>query len=481
VTGPPVLALDGVGKRFGRVAALTDASLAVRPGTVHALLGENGAGKTTLMRIAFGMYAPDVGAVRVRGSLVHLGSPGDAIALGIGMVHQHFTLVPAMTVAENLAVGGRGRFDSAVVGERVRDIGRATGLSLDPNERVGDLSVSAQQRLELMKALSRNAEILIFDEPTAVLAPDEANDLLRRVRQLADGGRAIILITHKLREALSIADDITVLRRGATVMTSSRADIDQAALIGAMLGQRDVRAPVPRRTTPSTPRETVIAARAVSVADARGVTRIRGATLDVHGGEIVGIAAVEGSGHRELLRALAGRIPIIAGTLDLPAAVGFVPEDRHRDGLVLGMSLAENYALRGAGSRRGLIRWRQVSDAASQIVHDYDVRAPDERVAAGTLSGGNQQKFILGRELHGSPSALVIESPTWGLDVRAAAYVQDQLLHARSHGVAIVLHSADLDEVVALADRAFVVYGGTVREVTVRADVIGRAMLGITE
>ena len=479
MTGAPALALERITKRFDDVTALDEASFVVRPGTVHALLGENGAGKTTLMRIAFGLQSRDAGTVCVHGSNVRITSPNDAIALGIGMVHQHFTLVPAMTVAENLALGGRGRFDLASTGDQVRALAQQTGLTLNPDARVSDLSVGAQQRLELLKALARNARILIFDEPTAVLAPSEAEDFLRRIRHLADRGCAVVLITHKLREALSVADDITVLRRGETVLTRPRANVDEETLVEAMIGQRTVQTPPQRR--PRTSRPSIISARDVSVVDANGTIRVRHASFDVHGGEIVGVAAVEGSGHRELLRAVARRTPVSTGALELPDAVGFVPDDRHRDGLVLGMSLTENYVLRGAGARRGIVRWADAARATSEIVRQFDVRAPSSNATAAMLSGGNQQKFILGRELEGPPPALVIENPTRGLDIRATAFVHDRLLQARADGVAMMVYSGDLDEVVALADRVFVVYGGTVREVTVDGDAIGRAMLGALE
>jgi general nucleoside transport system ATP-binding protein len=479
VTDVPALTLEHVRKRFGNVAALVDASLVVRPGSVHALLGENGAGKTTLMRIAFGMHSPDAGTVRVRGNAARLGSPGEAIRLGIAMVHQHFTLVPAMTVAENLALGGRGRFNATGTGHRIKAIADATGLSVDPEARVADLSIAAQQRLELLKALSQDAQILIFDEPTAVLAPSESADLLRRIRELADSGHAVVLITHKLREALSIADDITVLRRGSTVLSKHRNDVDEQSLIEAMLGQREMRPTRPRE--PAAPRATVISARDIFITDARRARRIRGATFDVRGGEIVGIAAVEGSGHQELLRAVARRMAISSGLLELPDAVGFVPDDRHRDGLVLGMSIIENYALRDSGSRRGRVRWTSIAAGARRVVDEYDVRIADLDAKAESLSGGNQQKFIVGRELQGRPSALVVENPTRGLDIRATAFVHDQLIQARADGVAIMLYSADLDEVIELSDRVLVVYGGIVREVPGTRDVIGRAMLGVDE
>ena len=472
----PVLALESIGKRFDDVVALADASLVVRPGSVHALLGENGAGKTTLMRVAYGMVSPDRGALRIAGRPVRLTSPADAIGHGIGMVHQHFTLVPAMTVAENVALGGRGRFAASEVAEQVRMLATTTGLAIEPDARVRDLSVSAQQRLELLKALSRDARLLILDEPTAVLAPAEADDLLNRIRQLADRGRSVVLITHKLREAMQVADDITVLRRGTTTLAMPRAEIDDDRLITAMLGQRDCLPPTATKSSVTGP--VIISAQAVSVADTHGTTRVREATFHVRGGEIVGVAAVEGAGHRELLRAVACRARIVSGTLHIPPVVGFVPDDRHRDGLILEMSLTENQALNGAGARRGTIHWDDAARITRDILDRFDVRAPSEHVHAGALSGGNQQKFILGRELHGRPPAIVIENPTRGLDIRAAAYVRQQVIEARSYGVAIMLYSTDLDEVLGLADRMLVVFGGRVREVPVDGQLVGRAMLG---
>ena len=477
------LELERVGKQFGNVTALVDASLAVRPGTVHALLGENGAGKTTLMRVAFGMLTPDSGTVRVHGKSLRLHSPSDAIAHGIAMVHQHFTLVPAMTVAENIALGGHGRFDSDATALEIRELARATGLSVDPDARVRDLPIAAQQRLELLKALSRDARIIILDEPTAVLAPEEATDLLRRVRELADGGRAIVLITHKLGEALSVADDITVLRRGATVLSKPRQGLQQRELVDAMLGQGEVRPPrVPDvAASAGIPHPVIISARDVSISGERRAPGIVGATFDVRGGEIVGIAAVEGSGHRELLRAAARRLPISSGSLELPHAVGFIPDDRHRDGLVLDMTVVENFAIRGAGTRRGVIEWASMTAAAERVVAEFDVRVGGVGASARTMSGGNQQKFIVGRELEGSPRALIVDNPTRGLDIRATAFVQTRLLQARAEGVAIMLHSADLDEVLDLADRVLVVFNGRVREVPKLRDAIGRAMVGATE
>ena len=478
MTDAAALSLDHIAKRFGEVTALADASLTVRAGSVHALLGENGAGKTTLMRVAFGMQTPDSGTVRVHGAAVRLRSPADAITLGIAMVHQHFTLVPAMTVAENLALGGHGRFDAATTASRIEELARTTGLAVDPFARVRDLSVASQQRLELLKALSRDAQIIILDEPTAVLAPGEATDLLRRIRELADAGHAIVLITHKLQEALSVADDITIVRRGSTVLTTHHDGVDQHALVEAMLGQRDVQ-PLRARTTTASG-DSVIRARDISIAVGRSA-RVTNASFDVRAGEIVGVAAVEGSGHRELLRAIARRLPISSGSLVLPDRVGFVPDDRHRDGLILDMTVAENYALRGVGTRSGRIPWTSVTSAARRVIDDFDVRVAGVQAPARTMSGGNQQKFIVGRELDGQPPALVVENPTRGLDIRASAFVHERLLEARANGVAIVLHSADLDEVIALADRMLVVFSGSVREVAGPRAAIGRAMLGAAE
>ena len=473
---PPALALEHIDKRFGTVRALSDASLWVRRGTIHAVLGENGAGKTTLMRVAYGMATPDRGVVRLHGHAVRLRSPADAIERGIGMVHQHFTLVPTMTVAENLALGGHGTSRLGEMGGALRDLAGVPASSIDPNARVNDLSVIAQQRLELLKVLTRNAEILILDEPTAVLAPAEADDLLRRLRALADAGRTVVLITHKLREALRIADDVTVLRQGTISLASPRPDVDEDQLIEAMLGRRPngLGAPTRRMTLG----KTLISARDVSIVDHHGLSRLRNATFEIRGGEIVGVAAVDGSGHRELLRAIAGRLAVTSGTLTLPTSVGFVPGDRHRDGLVLTMSLVENYLLKGAGARRGVIKWRDVAAEAREIVRNFDVRAENVGATAMTLSGGNQQRFIIGRELYGMPAALVAENPTRGLDMQASLDVRSRLVEACSEGVAVVFHSVDLDEILSISDRVLVVFNGSVREVGRDADLVGRAMLG---
>ncbi len=501
------LSLDRISKRFRGVLALDGASITVRRGTVHALLGENGAGKTTLMRVAYGMLRPDAGRVFVDGTPRRFGSSADAIRAGIGMVHQHYALVPPMTVAENVALGGHGWYDAHASAARVRALAHDTGLALDPDARVDDLSVEVQQRVEIVKALARDVHTLILDEPTAVLAPSTAATLLTWLRQFADAGHAVVLITHKLREALGVADDVTVLRHGRTVLSTSARSTSEEGLANAMLGSapgtvkvaaESAAQPAERPGEPGTGRAVdagrdhpalesasgiVVTAENVWVADAGGTTRISDASFTIRAGEIVGIAAVEGQGQHALLRAIAGRLPIAAGRLVAPDDVGFIPEDRQRDGLILDFAVFENIALRDAGVRRGRMPWRPIRERTRGDLADYDIRAESDATRVGTLSGGNQQKVVLARELsrsdRGDVVALVAENPTRGLDIQATAAVHLGLRAARNNGMAIVLYASDLDEVLSLADRVLVVSQGTVREVTGDREAIGRAMLGL--
>jgi len=502
------LRLDGIVKRFGGVTALNRASLHVAAGSVHAVLGENGAGKTTLMRIAFGMLRPDAGTVVVDGTARTFRSPADAIAAGVGMVHQHFALVAAMTVAENVALAETGwRYDRRRAADRVRAIADETGLAIDPDARVADLSVGQQQRVEIVKALSREGRVLILDEPTAVLDPDTARELLAWLRRFATRGGAAVLVTHKLRDALAVADSVTVLRLGATVLESSQdgggalagsIDDRETALARAMLGATPSADLIAERGGPvggaaaggrvvhrGAAGAVVVDADRVEIDDGRGVRRIRGATFALHAGEIVGIAGIEGEGQLELLGAVAGRLPIAGGRLTGPpaAAIGFVPEDRQRDAMVLDFSLVENVALRGAGAARGRLPWARIGEATAALIDAFDVRGGDGAQTARALSGGNQQKLVLARELDGGPRLLVVENPTRGLDIRAAAQVRAQLRAARDRGTAVVIYSSDLDEVIALADRVLVVARGAVQAVPVAGgrDAIGRAMLGLAE
>ena len=483
--------LDRIAKRFGAVVALDEASLFVRPRSVHALLGENGAGKTTLMRIAFGLLRPDAGEIRLHGRPVSWSAPADAIRAGVGMVHQHFTLVPAMTVAENIELGAGGvdarggrrwRFDRRSAEQRVRELGRSSGLEVEPDALVGGLPIAMQQRVEILKALSRAATVLILDEPTAVLAPAESRDLLGWLRAYADAGGAAILITHKLREALAVADDITVLRRGRTVLTASRTEAREDVLTVAMIGDEVAATSEPITGAGSLTRPVAILEDVVATDPEHG-ERIR-ATLSVYAGEILGVAGIEGAGQHTLLRVLAGRIRPEAGRLTRPAEVGFIPEDRHQDGLVLDFSLTQNVALRDAGVRRGRMHWADLERRTGELIRDLDIRAPSPAARARGLSGGNQQRLVLGRELAGRPTAarptmVVAENPTRGLDVRATADVHGRLRAAAQEGTAVVLYSSDLDEVLALSTRIVVVHGGAVREVPADRDLVGRAILGL--
>jgi ABC-type uncharacterized transport system ATPase subunit len=485
VTGPAfakTLSFRDVSKRFGSTVALDGAQLDVRAGTLHALLGENGAGKTTLMRLAFGMLRPDAGTITVQGTARRWRSSADAIAAGIGMVHQHFLLVPAMTVAENVSLGDRGMFrtfDPRAAAERVRQIGASTGLVLDPAARVADLPVGAQQRLEIVKALARDATILILDEPTAVLSPAESRELYSWLRSFVARGNTVVLITHKVREALALADDVTVLRRGRTVLTGATASLDESAVIAAMIGTgagNETSAPA---RNPARGAATMSLDR-VSVTDARGVQRLRQVTVEICAGEIVGIAGIEGSGQRELLRVLAGRLAPTTGVARIPERIGFVPEDRLRDALIPSMTLVENFALKEAGRARGSLSWDAYEERTSAAVRDHDVRANGVRSRAGALSGGNQQKFVLARELDGTPEALVVENPTRGLDIRAAAHVIAEVRSARAAGVAVAVYSSDLDEVMSIADRMLVCFDGRVTATAVEPDAVARALVGLS-
>ncbi len=470
------VALAGITKRFGTIVALDHVDFALKPGRVHALLGENGAGKSTLMGVLFGLVSPDRGSITFGGTVVTPRSPRDAIRLGIGMVQQHFSHVPALTVAENVALGGRGRFDPTTAGRRVEAVANAAGLDLDPSARVSELSMGAQQRLEIVRALAHQARVLVLDEPTAVLSPTEAGELLRWLRGFADEGGSVALVTHKVHEALTAADDITVLRAGRCVAAAAAATFTPTTLAQTMFpeGLQDL---PHARTTPSVGKPVATAERLVIDTPAGG-TAIRSASFELFAGQVVGIAAVEGSGHEWLLRALAGLRRPTSGRLEIPQNVSFIPADRHRDALVLEFPLYENLALRHSRDARGLMRWSAIRRRTRAVIQQFDVRTASESNAARTLSGGNQQRFILGRELESHPVLLVAENPTRGLDLIATATVHSRLREAATHGAAVIVYSSDLDEVLGLADRVLVVYGGVVRELPRAHDLIARGMVG---
>jgi general nucleoside transport system ATP-binding protein len=480
VTELPALEMTDISKRFGSTAALDGASITVRRGTVHGLLGENGAGKTTLMGIAYGLLRADSGLVRIDGRELSLDSPSAAIAAGVGMVHQHPENVPAMSVGENLELGRRGVYRASAIRASTAELARRVGFTLDVDARVGTLSVAAQQRLEILKAISRNARLLILDEPTAVLAPAEAKDLLDWLRAFASRGGTAVIITHRLEEVRAYADDLTVLRRGRTVLARAASDTTTSGLAEAMIGS----APTAEPHAPgATPTQGAVIVRVVTadVQDSRKHVAIRAASFEIRGGEVVGVVGVEGSGHHELLLALARRTSLARGSITLPERIAFVPEDRHRDAVVLSFSLAENLAIHGAGNRRGRMSWRSIEARMSTLARRFDIRARGPRDPMTALSGGNQQKAVLARELESDPDLIVLENPTRGLDIRAAAFMRAEVRTRRDAGAAVVLYSSDLDEVIEIADRVLVVYNGTVRSMRGDRGSIGAAMLGAAE
>jgi ABC-type uncharacterized transport system ATPase subunit len=468
------LELRGIGKRFGEVEALSDVAFAVRPGSVHALLGENGAGKSTLMRVAMGLVAPDAGTISVFGRATPRLTVRSATQAGIGMVHQHLSLAESLTALENVALGGTGRYRPTQVADRLRGVAAAAGLDVPLDVPAKELSLTQRQRLEILKALAADARVLILDEPTAVLAPSEARDLLIWIRGFADRGGSVVLVTHKLREALTIADEITVLRRGRVTFAGPARGNTESSLAQAIFPEE----PESREVAVASPGEEVVAASGITVADDRGVVRLRDASFALRRHEIIGVAAIEGAGHRELLQALGALRRPSSGTLRLPARAVVVPADRHRDGIILSMTLAENLALRGVGSARGRIPWTSVRDRARAIIQRFGIATPSERTPASALSGGNQQRLVIGSALENPVDLIVADNPTRGLDLSATMFVHEQLRSAAAAGAVVVVHSSDVDEVLSLATRVLVVFQGAVREAGMDRDRVSSLMLG---
>ncbi len=477
--GEVVLEARGLTKRFPGVIANEDVSLKVRSGEIVALLGENGAGKSTLVKMIYGLYTPDEGEIFVKGERVKFHSSRDAIKAGIGMVHQHFQLVPVFTVAENVILGDEPRRWPFVNMKKARDevarLAEQYGLQVDVDAKVQDIPVGAQQRVEILKALYRKADILIMDEPTAVLTPQETNELLKVMRGFADSGVAVIFITHKLREVLTVADTIEVLRGGKSVGTTTPGESDQASLAQMMVG-RSVLLTVDR--TPSKPGEVVLDVAGLTADNNIGLEALRGINLQVRAGEIVGIAGVEGNGQRELVEALTGLRPstsekfTIAG-LDAAGksphdihemGVGHVPEDREKDGLVGPYSVADNLVLNrfdeAEFATRGVRNRAAVATLARGLVEQFDVRTPSIETTVESLSGGNKQKVVIARELAADPQLLIASQPTRGVDVGSIEFIHSQIVAARDRGAAVLLVSAELDEVLGLSDRVQVMYDG---------------------
>jgi simple sugar transport system ATP-binding protein len=481
VSEAPALELRRITKRFGTLVANRSVDFDVRRGEIHALLGENGAGKSTLMNVLYGLHQPDEGEIRLGGEPVRIDSPRRAIGLGIGMVHQHFMLVPVMTVAENLVLGAEPHkgllLDYKVASARVRELSERFGLAVDPDAKVEDLGVGAQQRVEILRALFRGAKVLVLDEPTAVLTAQEAQDLFDVLRALKAEGTAIVFISHKLNEVLDVADRITVLRRGEKIDTVPAEGATERSLARLMVG-RDVLLRVEKDDTkPGAP---MLEVRNLSAVDDRGLPAVNDVSFEVRGGEIVGIAGVDANGQSELIEAIMGlRRPkggqiMVEGrdvthanpreTLD--AGVSHIAEDRHRRGLVLEFDLAENLCLREyrkpSMSRYGWLSPKRMAARARGLLKEFDVRGGEDDTRAGSLSGGNQQKVVIARELAAQPRVLIAAQPTRGLDVGAIEFVHRRLVEERDQGRAVLLVSLEMEEIRSLSDRVLVIYEGEI-------------------
>jgi len=478
----PVLELRGITKRFPGIVANDSVDFDLRKGEVHALLGENGAGKSTLMNVVYGLYRPDEGEIRINGKPAELGSPRAAIENGVGMVHQHFMLIPVMTVAENIVLATEPThkgvlLDYATAERRVRDISTRFGLAVDPRAIVQDITVGQQQRVEILKALYRGADILVLDEPTAVLTPQEAQELFTIIRSLTEQGKSIIFISHKLNEVTEVADRITVLRRGKKIETLPAAGATEEGLARLMVG-REVLLRVDK--TAAQPARVLLSVKGLTVEDDRGIEQVRDVSFEVKGGEIVGIAGVDGNGQTELIDAIAGLRrsqagKIVIGDEDvtddsckecLDAGLGHIPEDRQRRGLVLDFSLAENLALHDydhpPASRHGWLYPKRLIEKARTLLQEFDVRGGGPQTRAGGLSGGNQQKVVLAREIDRNPKVLIAAQPTRGLDVGAIEFVHRRLVGERDEGRGILLVSLELDEILSLSDRILVIFEGRI-------------------
>jgi ABC-type uncharacterized transport system ATPase subunit len=500
-TSETILRALSITKTYGPVVANSGVTLDLRAGEIHAVLGENGAGKSTFMKVLYGLEIPDSGSIELNGRSLALSSPSDAIEAGIGMVHQHFMLVPTLTVLENLILG------SGIGGKRVLDVrsakaavGKLTaryGMAVDLDVPVGQLSVGVQQRVEILKALVRGATVLILDEPTAVLTPQEISQLLITLRDLAAQGISIMLVTHKLAEVMAIADRASVMRAGHLIGTWAIADTSAEQLVSHMIGRSRG---TPAERAPTEAGKIVLELAAVNAHGPRGNAVLHDVSLRVHAGEVVGVAGVEGNGQRELAEVVTGLLPVETGDVVLNGThianvstaeildlgVSHVPEDRHKDGLVLDFSIAENAVLvsheQPEFESRGVIKWDAVQGFAERLIRDFKIRCNGPDTPIRNLSGGNQQKLILGREIARGPKLLIAMQPTRGLDIGAIEYVHAEITKLRNEGVAVLLVSAEMDELFSLSDRIAVMRGGRIVGIVDRRDAtvegIGRLMLG---
>ncbi|HGL8555510.1 TPA: ABC transporter ATP-binding protein [Streptococcus pneumoniae] len=492
-----VIEMRDITKVFGGFVANDKINLHLRKGEIHALLGENGAGKSTLMNMLAGLLEPTSGEIAVNGQVVNLDSPSKAASLGIGMVHQHFMLVEAFTVAENIILGSEltknGVLDIAGASKEIKALSERYGLAVDPSAKVVDISVGAQQRVEILKTLYRGADILIFDEPTAVLTPSEIDELMAIMKNLVKEGKSIILTTHKLDEIRAVSDRVTVIRRGKSIETVEIAGATNADLAEMMVG-RSVSFKTEKQA--SKPKEVVLSIKDLVVNENRGVPAVKNLSLDVRAGEIVGIAGIDGNGQSELIQAITGLRKVESGSIELKGdsivglhprqitelSVGHVPEDRHRDGLILEMMISENIALqtyyKEPHSKNGILNYSNITSYAKKLMEEFDVRAASELVPAAALSGGNQQKAIIAREIDRDPDLLIVSQPTRGLDVGAIEYIHKRLIEERDNGKAVLVVSFELDEILNVSDRIAVIHDGKIQGI-VSPETTNKQELGV--
>jgi len=476
-----IIEMLNIRKEFPGIVANDNITLQLRKGEIHALLGENGAGKSTLMNVLFGLYQPEQGEIRVKGKPVKITNPNIANDLGIGMVHQHFMLVEPFTVTENIILGkektARGKIDLKQAEKEVQEISERYGLAVDPQAKIADISVGMQQRVEILKTLYRGAEILIFDEPTAVLTPQEIQELIQIMKTLIKEGKSIILITHKLKEIMEVCDRVTVIRKGVGIGTVNVNETNPNELASLMVGREVV---FKTEKKPAVPKQAVLEIKDLHVKDARGIPAVNGLNLEIRAGEIVGIAGVDGNGQTELLEAITGLRKSENGSIlingkevkNLPprkvteSGVGHIPQDRHKHGLVLDFPIGENMVLqtyyRRPYSNGGVLNYKEIYKKANHLIKEFDVRTPSEFTLARALSGGNQQKAIIGREVDRDPDLLIAAQPTRGLDVGAIEFIHKRLIEQRDKGKAVLLLSFELDEIMNVSDLIAVIYEGQI-------------------
>ncbi len=476
-----VIEMLGIRKQFGDFVANDNITLQLKKGEIHALLGENGAGKSTLMNVLFGLYQPEAGTIRVHGKDVKITDPNKANALGIGMVHQHFMLVENFTVTENIILGSEpttaGMINIRDAAKKVQALSEKYGLNVDANAKIEDISVGMQQRVEILKTLYRGAEILIFDEPTASLTPQEITELIQIMKRLIEEGKSIILITHKLKEIMEVSDRVTIIRKGKGIGTVTTADTNPDQLAEMMVGRQVV---FKTEKAEAHPTDVVLNIENLTVSDNRGVDRVKNLSLKVRAGEIVGIAGIDGNGQSELIEAITGLRKVKQGSVTLKgknitglrprkiteSGVGHIPQDRHKHGLVLDFPIGHNIALQTYYqqpiSKAGIIDYKNINGIAKKIIEEYDVRTPNEMTPARALSGGNQQKAIIGREINRDPELLIAALPTRGLDVGAIEFIHKRLIEQRDKGKAVLLISFELDEVMNVSDTIAVIHDGQI-------------------